>query len=386
MQRWLTALSIPLFIVPVVLAGEQVQLTQGEHSIKATIDGEIFTVMQYAPDQKKPYFLPVTGPNGMQLLEQAKPSDEPGTAGRRVFVASETARLKVESDQAGTVRFGDTLEVGTIEGDWLWIPEKDGWIHRSDVVPLAATVTRTLMERTGVKDRKDPLYYDHPHHKGIWASVDEVNGVKFWNEDGTITTESVRIEAAEGNPAVIKRVCHWLNPADEKPIVAEETTISLFANRLIVFDITFRAMREEVTFDDTKEGMFGIRLPNSMRELAGGGPVIGSEGQEGSRDLWGKTSRWIDYNGPIDGQMFGAALMDHPDNPRESRYHVRDYGLFTINPFGDEAYTRGEKEARPLKLNKGETTRYRYGLWIHGADVDKEQIEQAYQKFVEHAR
>jgi hypothetical protein len=385
MTRWFIALSVALFIVPDVWADETVRLTQGEASIKATINGDVFAVMRFAPDQKKPYFLPVTGPNGMHLLEHAQPSDEPGVAGRRVFVASETAQLKVESDQAGTVSFGETLEVGTIEGDWLWVPEKEGWIHRSDVVPLAATVVRTLMERTGVKDRKDPLYYDHPHHKGVWASVDEVNGVKFWNEDGIITTESAEIVVAEGNPAVIKRVSHWLGK-DEKPIVAEETTISLFANRLMVFDITFRAMQEEVTFGDTKEGMFGIRLPNSMRELADGGPVVSSEGEEGTRALWGKTARWIDYNGPIDGQMFGATVMDHPDNPRESRYHVRDYGLFTINPFGAESYTGGQEEARPLQLKKGETTRYRYGLWIHGAETDKEQVEQAYQQFVEYAR
>jgi len=27
---------------------------------------------------------------------------------------------------------------------------------------------------------------DHPHHKGIWNAIDEVNGVRFWAEKGKL--------------------------------------------------------------------------------------------------------------------------------------------------------------------------------------------------------
>ena len=81
--------------------------------------------------------------------------------------------------------------------------------------------------------------------------------------------------------------------------------------------------------------------------------------------------------------------MDHPENPRPSRYHVRNYGLFAINPFGVEAYTKGSddaKPAEPLHLAQGEQVRFRYGLWVHGPDTNKEVIEETYQQFVDYER
>lgn len=377
-----------LFVASLAQAGV-VELTKGEQSVKATIDGEVFTVLHTSPDRRKPFFLPVIGPDSTKALERTPPSDEPGAPGRNVMVASESAALHITGGSKEAVKLGDILPIEEIQGDKFWVTGRNGWIAKGDVAPLAANVTRLINDKPEpVKDRLSPMYYDHPHHKGIWMSVDEVNDVKFWNEDGLIRNQSVEIVEAKGNPAVIKMVNHWIGP-EGKPLLIETTTASIFANRLLTYDVTFTAAVEQVTFGDTKEGMFAIRLPNSMREFAGGGPVTNSDGAAGTKDAWGRTANWVNYDGPVAGNIFGVTIMDHPDNPRKSRYHVRDYGLFSINPFGPESYSKGRDDAEPaspLVLKQGESVRFRYGLWVHGPETDKSSIDKAYTQFVEYER
>lgn len=222
---------------------------------------------------------------------------------------------------------------------------------------------------------------DHPHHKGIWLSVDEVNDVRFWAERGKIQNISLNIVAAEGNPAKFQVLNHWVGK-DGKPVVSEETTISIFANRLIAYDIKFTAGAESVTWGDTKEGLFGFRMVDSMREKGGDGKVENAEGLKGTAECWGKPSAWVDYVGTVEGEKVGVAIFDHPENFRPSRYHVRDYGLFSISPFGESSYTNGKEKEALVVLPKGKSLRLRYAAYIHPGETVPTDITRVHDNWV----
>jgi len=221
---------------------------------------------------------------------------------------------------------------------------------------------------------------DHPHHKGIWCAIDEVNEIKFWAEKGKIENESVELIAPEGNPARLKIVNHWLG-ADGQPVLIETVRCSIFPNRLMVYDLEFQAGSKPVSFGDTKEGLFGIRVANTLRGKEGG-KISNADGKRGEAECWGLPAKWVDYVGAVEGKIKGVALFDHPQNFRPSRFHVRDYGLFTLSPFGQSAYSNGKLPPDPLRLEPGKSVRLRYGLYVHDGDAEEGNVPAVYEQFL----
>lgn len=225
---------------------------------------------------------------------------------------------------------------------------------------------------------------DHPHHKGVWVAVDKVNDVDFWAEKGKIITTAMDTDPVRVGSwrAARLRVSNSWQSLDGKPVVDEETAITVFPNRLLTYDIRFIAKHGPVEFGDTKEGLFGFRMVDTLREKETG-KVVNADRKNGTKECWGQTSAWVDYYGTVNGKTYGVALFDHPKNFRKSRYHVRNYGLFSISPFGDAAYTKGQESAKPVKLAKGETLRLRYAMYIHDGDTQAGKVADVYKQYLE---
>ena len=357
-MRWLALIA--LFCTTVAHA-QDVAVVQNANSLKISIDDEVFAVYNLGKDYPKPFMYPVAAPGALEQLV--------ATDGGDVYVAQENAQLK----NGGTAIFGSVLTINKVELPWLKIAGVDAWINAQDVIPVSGFITRRLRAHAS----KD---YDHVHHKGVWMSIDEVNDIRYWAERGIIQNAEVNMVQVLRDRAMFRVTNHWLGD-DGQPLLAEETRVTVFPNRLLTYDTTFTAVGQPVTFHDTKEGLFGIRLPNDMRESVAGAPVVGSNGDIGSKALWGRAMSWIDYTGPVNGEQCGVAIMDHPENFRPSRYHVRNYGLFSINPFGQSAYTGGEQPAQPYTIEPDAELRLRYGLYVHAGDTASAKVEDVYQQF-----
>lgn len=223
---------------------------------------------------------------------------------------------------------------------------------------------------------------DHFHHKGVWLSVDSVNRemLNFWHESSRIVTDKVTAKSNSDGTGTLTLQNSWLQ--DDKPLLKETTTITVLPTRLLTYHIEIRPVDKDVTFHDTKEGFFAVRVASSMREMEGG-HIVNADGLKGEKQAWGKPSPWVDYYGPVDGEVCGVTLMDHPENFRPSRYHVRGYGLFGISPFGPKKYSNNKQPAAPVTLSPGgEPLKLTYGLYVHNGDTETARVAEAYQTFL----
>jgi Methane oxygenase PmoA len=229
---------------------------------------------------------------------------------------------------------------------------------------------------------------DHLHHRGLWFSYDDVNGVKFWENDPSYKDpQEGRIVAkkVEWKPVskTMETVFDW-NDHSGKTVLVEHRIMTFRATpalRIMDFDITLTAP-EKVVFGDTKEGAFAIRLADALTEKSGSGKMVNAEGKQGMADVWGKRSNWVDYSGTLGGEKLGIAIFDHPSNPGHPvHWHARDYGLFAVDPWGQHAFDPSAPVAS-MTVPAGGTLRFRWRVVIHAGDTASAHVADLYQEFV----
>lgn len=295
------------------------------------------------------------------------------------------------------------------------------YIYPDDIMKPVLYPLRTadgaLVTRGWPLDPRPGERVDHPHHVGMWLNYGDVNGLDFWNNStdipaerknryGTIRHRSVNKMEAGNDKAVLEVTADWEKP-DGTKLLREDTRFIFNGTgnmRTIERITTLTALNEEVSFNDNKEGVLGIRLarelehpsnkPEVFTDASGkatavpklnnegvSGKYRSSEGKEGD-DVWGTRGQWVSLNGIVDAKPVSLVILDHPANVGYPTYwHARGYGLFAANPLGQKEFSKG-KEVLGFKLPAGKSVTFRYKVLIHsGSHLSDEQVKAEFNRF-----
>src|ERR1017187_6030560 len=242
---------------------------------------------------------------------------------------------------------------------------------------------------------------DHPHHRGLWFGQDEVNGFNFWANEPSVNQKNpgkqiVRNLKVKTGDKVGAIQCDIEWTAGGNVLLVEHGGMTFYSgeaagpeNRHIDFDLNLEP-KTKVTFGDTKEGTFSMRLAPWLEYPQKRGPqvpkrtgaMVNAEGSKGEENVWGKKSDWIDYYGETNGEKVGIAMFDYPQNPgHPNRWHTGGYGLFGINPFGLHDFDKSAPGPGGLTIEPGHSLRYRFRVLIHPGDADTAKIADQYRKY-----
>ncbi len=261
--------------------------------------------------------------------------------------------------------------------------------------PLIGPTGRSVVRDYPMVEGIEGETSDHPHHRGMWTAHGDVNGHDNWLEGSG--KGSIR---HTGFPRLVSGVVYGSFDANAEWIdrwgsvaLTDTRRVTIFNlgpdERLIEYAIRVSASQGQVSFGDTKEaGIVSVRVASSMdgptRNRPGGtGRIETSDGSIGEGETWGRRAAWCDYSGPVDGEIVGVAILDHPTNPRfPTHWHVRDYGLMTVNPFGLHDFT-GDTNAHlgDLIVPPYESRVFRYRILLHRGDATAGSVLLRYHDF-----
>jgi hypothetical protein len=307
--------------------------------------------------------------------------------------------IKVGKDQidfwAGKDLVGSYHISPTAAKPYLWPIQGPGGVPMTRAWPM--------QEATGPDNSRD-----HVHQKSAWfchgdvipegleikTRAPGVAGVDFWAEGrghGNIVCVKVGEPKQETNHGSVTTLNEW-RTAEGVKLLDETRTLHLYDfgdARLFVFDIDLRAGDYPITFGDTKEGSFGVRVNDDIREeitrnKRGPGKLENAEGKVGEKNVWGHKSAWCDYSGPIQGRQVGITVLADPTNQVPSCWHSRGYGLLAANPFGRSKSGFPDEKGKTdlVKLAKGEHLKFRYGILVHPGDAKEGKVADYFERFI----
>ncbi len=334
------------------------------------------------------WWLPESAPGAGMIAYQAEPTEKvPAGTGVLVKRAGDD-RVEVHIDGALFTVFN---MAASEPKPFLW----------PVIGPTGDPVTRAYPMKQVEGERTD-----HAHHRSIWTGWGDVRtrdltkpGTNYWHQsrdfadqDRQVVREITRMVSGPVFGQIDARI-EWVAHDGRRDFI-ENRVYTFFRGdgdaRVIDVRNVFDFPDGDVMFTDTKEaGILSVRVATSMDEISlnrkpGAGRIVNSEGQTGMNGCWGRPAKWCDFVGPVNGQTVGIAVFDARGNPgHPPRWHVRDYGLFSVNNFGVRDFPDGKGKDGSHVFKKGQTTRFDYRIVIHKGDTQAGRVADRFAVYAE---
>jgi hypothetical protein len=238
---------------------------------------------------------------------------------------------------------------------------------------------------------------DHMHHVGNWMNYGNVDGFDFWGNGHTgkksenggeiKLLEVEKLNPGKGEGSMVTKGI-WVDPKGNE-LLSEKTAYHFISEgniRIIDRITTLTAGKKTVKFNDTKEGMFAIRVDRQLElpsegaitllDAEGNATIVSAMSNEGisgnylssegitGLDVWGTQAKWMNLYGNIGDEKISVVICDHPQNQGYPTYwHARGYGLFSANPLGLKDFTKGKEELN-FSIAAGQSVTYKYRMII----------------------
>lgn len=235
-----------------------------------------------------------------------------------------------------------------------------------------------------------------PHQRPLYFGHGNINGLNFWAEKafaryynshlqqpyGRMTLIKLETIAAGPKQGTVRARFSLLDPSGRS--VGEETQTFQFRGddrtRTIDCEFVVSANHGPVTFGDTKEGTFAVRLGPDLS--APHDQMLNSNGGRGERAIWGRPADWVDYSGTIHGKAVSIAVFDSPKSFRHpTKWHARAYGLLAANPFGLREFDKDETRDGSWTVAEGKSITFRYRLLIREGELTPVQLADLYKEY-----
>ena len=214
----------------------------------------------------------------------------------------------------------------------------------------------------------------HPvMHPGLWMSFGWIDGNDYWRLKSKVKHEGFfEVPIGKRGEASFKSRDRYLS-ADGKETICMQDTRYLFrqidSGILLDWDAEFYNDERDFTFGDQEESGLALRVASPLRVQGGNGEIVNDRDEKNGAGTWGKEFEWINYSGKVDGKRVGLLVVPHPENPRPSWSHSRDYGVLVSNPLPKQPKERREPYVTTT-VKKGERFRLRYTVLIHEVNAE----------------